>query len=157
MSSDCDLLQAALIEAEQKLSSFDEYRGELLSGRLQWTPVHKSQRFWRENVTKFNEDKYMLLRKLGAILESTSSEPVELQVACHDLGEYTRYYARGKAVLENLGIKSHIMRLMAHKDKLVKYQALLAVQKIMVQNWEYLDKNNSMSSGTPTSSQPLSG
>lgn len=106
--------------------------------------MHKSQKFWRENVHKFNENKYLLLTKLCAILESTASETTELQVACHDLGEYTRYYARGKAVLEKLGIKSAIMRLMAHKDKMVKYQALLAVQKIMVQNWEYLDKNNSL-------------
>lgn len=139
---DCEVLQNALIEAEQKLSSFEEYQSEVTTGRLNWSPVHKSQRFWRENVHKFNENKYHLLVKLDAVLTSTESEPVQIQVACHDLGEYTRYYPRGKAVLEKLEIKSHIMRLLAHSDALVKYQALLAVQKIMVQNWEYLDKSN---------------
>ena len=76
-------------------------------------------------------------------MESRSSDAVELQVACHDLGEYTRYYPRGKAVLDTLKIKNMVMQLLTNRDKLVKYQALLAVQKMMVQDWEYLAKNNS--------------
>jgi len=143
LAEDCEKLQGFLQEADQKLSSYDEYVGELLSGRLNWTPVHKSQKFWRENVHKFNENKYLLLHKLAAILESRSSDAVELQVACHDLGEYTRYYPRGKAVLDTLKIKNMVMQLLTNRDKLVKYQALLAVQKMMVQDWEYLAKNNS--------------
>ena len=71
-------------------------------------------------------------------MENPNSEVEQLKVACHDLGEYVRYYARGKQVLESLGIKSHIMRLMAHSNKHVKYAALTAVQKIMVQNWEFM-------------------
>lgn len=138
LAQDCELLEQILTEAEQKLSSVDEYISELISGRLEWSPVHKSQRFWRENAHKFNDNKYELLNKLGAILESTASEALELQVACHDLGEYARHYARGKTVLDSLGIKPHIMKLMAHKDQMVKYQALVAVQKIMIQNWEYV-------------------
>ena len=27
-------------------SSFDEYSAELKSGRLEWSPVHKSNKFW---------------------------------------------------------------------------------------------------------------
>ena len=147
LAEDCEKLQGFLAEADQKLSSYDEYVGELLSGRLNWTPVHKSQKFWRENVHKFNENKYLLLHKLGAILENRSSDAVELQVACNDLGEYTRYYPRGKAVLDTLKIKNQVMQLLTHRDKLVKYQALLAVQKMMVQDWEYLAKNNSGAKG----------
>ena len=32
------------------LSSFDEYSTEVKSGRLEWSPVHTSVKFWRENA-----------------------------------------------------------------------------------------------------------
>jgi len=42
-------------------SSFDEYTTEVKSGRLEWSPVHKSDRFWRENCIRLNEKNYELL------------------------------------------------------------------------------------------------
>jgi len=32
------------------------------------------------------------------------------------------------------------MQLLTHEDPNVRYEALLCVQKLMVQNWEYLGK-----------------
>ena len=43
-------------------SSFDEYSTEVKSGRLEWSPVHKSERFWRENAAILNEKNYELLK-----------------------------------------------------------------------------------------------
>lgn len=43
-------------------SSFDEYSSELKSGRLEWSPVHKSEKFWRENAVRLNEKNYELLK-----------------------------------------------------------------------------------------------
>lgn len=43
-------------------SSFDEYSSELKSGRLEWSPVHKSEKFWRENAARLNEKNYELLK-----------------------------------------------------------------------------------------------
>lgn len=43
-------------------SSFDEYVTEVKSGRLEWSPVHKEIRFWRENAPRLNEGNYELLR-----------------------------------------------------------------------------------------------
>ena len=43
-------------------SSFDEYSTELKSGRLEWSPVHKSEKFWRENAGRLNEKNYELLK-----------------------------------------------------------------------------------------------
>lgn len=37
-----DKLMASIVD----LSSFDEYGTEIKSGRLEWSPVHKSERFW---------------------------------------------------------------------------------------------------------------
>lgn len=36
--------------------------------------------------------------------------------------------------------KQLVMQLLAHEDPNVRYEALLAVQKLMVHNWEYLGK-----------------
>ncbi len=43
-------------------------------------------------------------------------------------------------VAENLGGKQLVMQLLTHEDPNVRYEALLCVQKLMVQNWEYLGK-----------------
>ena len=38
-------------------------------------------------------------------------------------------------MLEDCGAKVQVMRLVEHKDSEVRIQALLALQKVMVQNW----------------------
>ena len=40
-----------------------------------------------------------------------------------------------RRILETLGGKQRVMILLAHTDPNVRYEALLAVQKIMVHNW----------------------
>ena len=76
-------------------SSYDEYVTEVHSGRLEWSPVHRSEKFWRENAPKLNEKNYELLKILINLLE-TSKDHLVLSVACFDLGEYVRHYQRGK-------------------------------------------------------------
>lgn len=39
------------------------------------------------------------------------------------------------SVLEQLGGKQIVMQLLGHEDPNVRYEALLAVQKLMVHNW----------------------
>lgn len=123
----------------QDLSSFDEYATEVRSGRLEWSLVHKSDKFWHENAASMNDRQYELLRMLIHLLE-TSHDPLVLMVAAHDIGEYVRHYPRGKHVLEQLGGKQVVMQHLTHEDTGVRYEALLAVQKLMVHNWEYLGK-----------------
>ncbi|XP_055859324.1 V-type proton ATPase subunit H isoform X1 [Episyrphus balteatus] len=139
ITADVEFLTEKLQNSVQDLSSFDEYATELKSARLEWSPVHKSAKFWRENAQRLNEKNYELLRILVHLLE-TSKDPVILSVACFDIGEYVRHYPRGKHVLEQLGGKQIVMQLLGHDDPNVRYEALLAVQKLMVHNWEYLGK-----------------
>eukprot|EP00850_Spirogloea_muscicola_P005334 SM000024S07796 [mRNA] locus=s24:490867:493516:- [translate_table: standard] len=40
------------------LSSFDKYKQEVLSGTLDWTPMHKDATFWRENIMRFEENDF---------------------------------------------------------------------------------------------------
>jgi V-type H+-transporting ATPase subunit H len=49
----------------------------------------------RENVMRLNENNHDILRTLVGVLEE-SQNPVAIAVAAHDLGEYVRYYPRGK-------------------------------------------------------------
>uniref|UniRef100_A0A4W2CLU9 V-type proton ATPase subunit H n=1 Tax=Bos indicus x Bos taurus TaxID=30522 RepID=A0A4W2CLU9_BOBOX len=91
-----------------------------------------------------SEDIKFLLEKLGESLLKiltelleVSDDPQVLAVAAHDAGVYVRHYPRGKRVMEQLGGKQRVMN---HEDQQVRYNALLAVQKLMVHNWEYLGK-----------------
>ncbi|XP_034834360.1 V-type proton ATPase subunit H isoform X1 [Maniola hyperantus] len=137
--NDVDFLNERLQASVQDLSSFDQYATEVKSGRLEWSPVHKSAKFWRENAVRLNERGQELLRTLVHLLEK-SRDPVVLAVACYDVGEYVRHYPRGKHIIEQLGGKQRVMYLLSHEDPNVRYEALLAVQKLMVHNWEYLGK-----------------
>lgn len=139
LTDDVQFLNEKLQASVQDLSSFDEYSTEIKSGRLEWSPVHSSEKFWRENTHRLNERNYELLKILVYLLE-TSKDALVLSVAAHDIGEYVRHYPRGKHVIENLGGKQQVMHLLSHDDPNVRYQALLCVQKLMVHNWEYLGR-----------------
>lgn len=156
VTSDVEFLTEKLQSSVQDLSSFDEYATEVKSGRLEWSPVHKSK-FWRENAQRLNEKNYELLRILVHLLE-TSKDPLVLSVASFDIGEYVRHYPRGKHVIEQLGGKQLVMQLLAHEDPNVRYEALLAVQKLMVHNWEYLGKQlEKEQSSDSKAAPPISG
>ncbi|CAG0920174.1 unnamed protein product [Notodromas monacha] len=134
LQSDVDFLVDKLTSSVVDLSSFDEYMTEVKSGRLEWSPVHRSERFWLENASRLNDHNYELLKILINLLQ-TSREPLVLSVANHDIGEYVRHYPRGKHVIEQLGGKHQVMQHLTHADPNVRYEALLAVQKLMVHNW----------------------
>ncbi|KAG8343047.1 putative ATP synthase [Trypanosoma vivax] len=134
-----DLLNV-LENSMEKLTSFSEYRGEVLSGRLEWTPVHTSAKFWQNNVNQIEKNSYEVLAALGDLLMS-SSDDCTLAVACYDLGEIVRHHPTGRALLQlpqMQGVMAQVMALMSHEKSEVAKNALLAVQKILVQRWEYM-------------------
>ena len=53
-------------------------------------------------------------------------------------------------MVDKLGGKQMVMQHLAHEDPNVRYEALLAVQKIMVHNWEYLGKQLNQPTGGNT-------
>lgn len=44
------------------------------------------------------------------------------------------------SVLDKINAKQTVMQLMTNEDQKVRYNALVAVQKMMVNNWEILGK-----------------
>jgi len=114
------------------------YKKEVLSGNLEWSPVHRSEKFWRENSHKLEEDNFKLLLVLKGLLEKGAATSSVQSIACFDVGEFARLHPRGKIIVQKLKIKLPLMQLMEDNDVEVKKQALLAVQKLMVTNWEYL-------------------
>lgn len=48
-------LQEVLVEQLQGVSSFQQYRREVLSGTLAWSPIHTQAKFWRANLEHFEE------------------------------------------------------------------------------------------------------
>lgn len=135
--ADCEFLVPHLTTYFENMSTFEEYRAEVLSGNLEWSPVHRSDRFWRDNINNISGNNGELVKALVRLLETPPSYEI-LAIAVHDLGEYVRYYPRGKALLETLGAKAAIVGLMEHADAAVRYEALVATQKVLTQNWEYL-------------------
>eukprot|EP01121_Diplochlamys_sp_Union-15-3_P006732 TRINITY_DN1723_c0_g1_i2.p1 TRINITY_DN1723_c0_g1~~TRINITY_DN1723_c0_g1_i2.p1 ORF type:complete len:466 (-),score=89.96 TRINITY_DN1723_c0_g1_i2:14-1411(-) len=139
IEADLDLLYQKLEETYAELSTFDVYKSELLSEKLDWTPSHRTERFWRENVTKFEEDDFQCLRILKNIV-SSSKDSKAIAVACWDIGEFVRFHPRGKTIAQFLKLKNEVMENLNHPDIEVKKEALLALQKLMVVHWEYLSQ-----------------
>merc|ERR1739838_511606 len=64
IQEDIDYLNEKMNASVHDLCSFDEYVTEVRSGRLEWSPVHRSEKFWRENAHKLNDANYELLKIL---------------------------------------------------------------------------------------------
>eukprot|EP00270_Netrium_digitus_P002987 TRINITY_DN1338_c0_g1_i3.p1 TRINITY_DN1338_c0_g1~~TRINITY_DN1338_c0_g1_i3.p1 ORF type:complete len:478 (-),score=155.16 TRINITY_DN1338_c0_g1_i3:309-1694(-) len=133
-----DDLKDALDKLEEGLrlnikvqSSFDVYKKEVLSGNLDWTPMHKDAAFWRENFARFEESDFQVLRVLVTLLEN-SRDPRTLAVACHDLGQFIAVHPSGRFVVLDMKAKERVMELMGHKDAEVQKQALLCCQKLLL-------------------------
>ena len=62
----------------------------------------------------------------------SSQDNVELCVAANDLGQYVKYVVNGRKRLDEFEGKRSLMELLTHDDKDVRYQALLAVQYIVL-------------------------
>ena len=62
IQSDIEFLKEKMDMSLQEHRYFDEYISEVRSRRLELSPVHRSEKFWRENAHKLNDANYELLR-----------------------------------------------------------------------------------------------
>jgi len=122
------------------MSSWDEYAAEIRSGDLHWSSVHKSEGFWRNSAVKLHENDCEILKILVSSLDSAN--PTVQAVATHDIGQYVAHYKHGRRHVENMGGKNKIFTLMANENSSVRYEALSAVQKLLVNNYQAIQVKN---------------
>ena len=137
--TDLEFLHSALQINLVSMNSWEVYSKEIASERLEWSPSHKSEAFWRDNCKAFEGHNMQTLKQLVALLESREAET--LAIACHDIGQFIKVHPEGRRLMTQLGAKGPVMALLKHNDSEVQKHALNCVQRLMIINWEYLSKN----------------
>mmetsp|Transcript_45481 Transcript_45481/g.120983 ORF Transcript_45481/g.120983 Transcript_45481/m.120983 type:complete len:440 (-) Transcript_45481:27-1346(-) len=131
--SDMNLLLERVSENVERRSNFDEYCKEVLSGELEWTPMHRSQAFWEKNAVKFEDKDAQVLKVLVEIIKPGGrNESKAVSIALHDIGEFVKAHPTGKAIITRLNAKPYIMQQLTSADPDVNKEALMCVQKLMV-------------------------
>lgn len=121
-----------------ELSTFAEYSQEVRSGQLEKSPTHDSQKFWIQNIDKFEENDFYILKELIKLLKSPNLQTQA--IAIKDVGNFVIHHKDGRDIAARLGAKSIVMALMESSDEEVKSQAITCTQKIMLQNWQFLQQ-----------------
>eukprot|EP01128_Nolandella_sp_AFSM9_P004902 TRINITY_DN2301_c0_g1_i1.p1 TRINITY_DN2301_c0_g1~~TRINITY_DN2301_c0_g1_i1.p1 ORF type:complete len:463 (-),score=142.95 TRINITY_DN2301_c0_g1_i1:90-1478(-) len=136
ITEDLEHIEKILLEHVDEMSNFDRYKFEVLSRKLEWTPSHRSERFWKQNFLRFEEESFAVLKILKDLLKSNENQIIS--IAAWDIGEFVRFHPRGRQIVNHLDIKVAVMELLKHKEETVRNQALLTLQKVMVTSWEFL-------------------
>jgi V-type H+-transporting ATPase subunit H len=134
---DVEVLHRLLHENYKEMSRWEVYKNEVESGHLQWGTCH-TEAFFKENARMMEgtDGDFRLLKVLIALLSSQDEEVAS--IACHDIGEFVRYYPNGRAIAKRLGAKELVMPLIEHDNVDLQRHALQCVSKIMVQHWEFV-------------------
>ncbi|KAJ2337456.1 H(+)-transporting V1 sector ATPase subunit H [Coemansia sp. RSA 2681] len=136
LRSDLKQLADDLAEHTGVMTTWDEYLNEVASGKLAWSPAHRSEQFWKLHVRRMDEHDHRVVRQLADVLAEPAASETALAVACHDLSQYVRLNPDGKRLLARIGAKARVMALMTSSScPDVRYEALLCVQQIMLNAW----------------------
>mmetsp|Transcript_10083 Transcript_10083/g.14260 ORF Transcript_10083/g.14260 Transcript_10083/m.14260 type:complete len:517 (-) Transcript_10083:383-1933(-) len=138
MIADLKTLHKLLADNYKEMSRWEVYKTEVESGHLQWGSTH-TEAFFKENARMMEgkDSDFKLLKVLIALLSSKDEEVAA--IACHDIGEFVRFYPNGRAIAKKLGAKDLVMPLIEHENIDLQRHALQCVSKMMVQNWEYVN------------------
>ena len=98
------------------------------------------------------ENDFDPIKQLVILLENGND--LTKAVACYDLGQFARYHPYGRLystrhlnienrVLDKKGAKDKIIALMeTSKNAEIREQALIAVQKILISDWQRIGKSS---------------
>lgn len=137
---DVQAMHKLLVDNYKEMTSWEVYKNEIELGNLQWGSTH-TEAFFKENAKMFEgPDGDFRLLKILITLVSNSDDDVAA-IACHDIGEFVRYYPNGRQIAKRLGAKELVMPLIEHDNVELQRHALQCVSKIMVQNWAYVGAN----------------
>lgn len=138
---DFEIVESILTKNLTEMTLFDPYLVEVKSEFLEWSPVHTSLTFWQKYAYRLNDNRHELLKILLNLLK-TSPNHIVLSVAAHDLGQYLKFYPRGRSIIEKLGGKKILMDLLFHKNPCVKYNILKTLQLLMLKSSHLLDTDS---------------
>ncbi|KAF2274548.1 vacuolar ATP synthase subunit H [Westerdykella ornata] len=126
---DLQSLTELLDEYTKTQTTFDEYRAELLSGHLRWSPPHRSATFWAENARRIlEENNAELPRKLAEILaKDWVHDRQVLAIGCNDVACLVKEVPEKRGLLEKFGLKGRVMELMGCEEEGVRWESLRAV------------------------------
>ncbi|GAX28798.1 hypothetical protein FisN_34Hh008 [Fistulifera solaris] len=138
MIDDIDILEGHLQQTFRHMTRWDLYQAEVESSHLQWGVLH-TEKFFRENIKLFEGDDGQF-KIIHDLVRLTSSEDEEIaSLACFDLGEFVRHYPNGRLLASRLGARDAVMALIDHSHEELQKQALLAVSKMLIQNWKAVE------------------
>lgn len=129
--ADLATLKQNLQEAFDSMTTFDEYKNELESKKLRWSPPHKSEGFWKENAEEFKAHDWKVLKALIDIIKSKPEDPTVKAVAASDINHIFSLFPEAVKVVERIGGKVAIMELMTDPSEEVRYEALKATQTLI--------------------------
>ena len=135
VENDIRNLYDILMKNYRELSTFERWASEVNTGALCWGIIH-TEKFWRENSKFLEKNDFSLLKTLISL--ARSQDPVIVSIALYDIGEFTRFYPNGRAVVKTLGGKDIAMSLIGHSNSDIQRYALQCISKIMVTNWEFM-------------------
>uniref|UniRef100_A0A7S1T8Q0 ATPase V1 complex subunit H C-terminal domain-containing protein n=1 Tax=Compsopogon caeruleus TaxID=31354 RepID=A0A7S1T8Q0_9RHOD len=116
VEEDLIALKDAVSSELQMMSTFEVYRHELLSGALEWSPVHNDEQFWRQNVEKMEANKNELPTRMATLIKESKDATI-LAVACHDLQQFIKCHPRGRKIVQYLNVKGRLMELMSDPEQ----------------------------------------
>jgi len=117
----------------KQMSSFEQYEKEIKTGHLQRGPVHSSA-FWKANHKQFEKNDFALIKKLIELL-AVQDDNETVATALYDLGEFSRFYPKGRELLDTLHGRERILYHLSSEAQIIQEQALLALQKLLVKGW----------------------
>jgi len=134
---DITVSMSALLNHLQKdvkqMSSFEQYEKEIKTKHLQRGPVHSSA-FWKANHKQFEKNDFALIKKLIELL-AVQDDHETVATALYDLGEFSRFYPKGRELLDTLHGRERILYHLSSETQIIQEQALLALQKLLVKGW----------------------
>ena len=117
------------------LTNFDEYDNEINSMKLIWSPCHKNLNFWIDNLSKFKENNFKILKKLLLLIESdninTDDKFQNQSIVCYDISMLIKTDNSMLDKILQLGFKNKIMALMNSPNANVKFEALKTLQLLV--------------------------
>lgn len=98
-------------------------------------PCHTAK-FWKENIKQTEKNNFYVIKKLIDLLDS--EDETTQAVACFDLGEFSRLHPFSKTILEQFEGKTKLMKIIEKESPIVRENALVAIQKLMINNWQII-------------------